>query len=57
MIRLGVVTATVPGLTVTLDGTTVAVNSLRLGTYTPTVGDRVATTQVGSQLLTLGTVA
>lgn len=56
MIRLGVVTTTGASFTVTVDGASTAVNALRIGAYNPTVGDRIATVQVGAQLLVLGKV-
>ncbi len=51
---LGTVTATSP-LTVTLDGSTVAVAANRLNSYTPTVNDRVLCERFGRQVVVLGT--
>ena len=43
-------------LLVRLDASDTATPALRLGAYTPTVGDRVAVIRQGSQLLVLGKV-
>lgn len=52
--QLGTVTVASP-LTVTVDGTTVAVAAHHLNSYTPTAGDRVACEIYGRQILVLGT--
>ena len=51
---LATVTATSP-LTVTVDGSTVAVAATHLNSYTPAVNDRVACEVYARQILVLGT--
>lgn len=51
---LGTVTATSP-LTVTVDGSTVAVAANHLNSYTPTANDRVICEIFARQLMVLGT--
>lgn len=52
---LGTVTATTP-LLVTLDGSSTAVPTRRLASYTPAAGDRVLLVLIGTQALTFGRI-